>query len=267
MSNITIRSLEKATAEIKQQHANIATSFITVGSILKEIKDNETYVESGYNNVYEYAEAEFNYKITNTKNLINVATNYSNGTNILPQYSNFNLSQLTEMLSIEEQEVKEKITADMTVKQIREVKRTAKPSRTSDRKKVKEEKSSDPVTEEFNNQKHEAATIPIIYVEVNDSEIVKLAIDKLKTNITNPISMEKRISDYLIERVKSDELFARSVAKGNGDMKKCVDYLYKHAKEKAAGERNIAIDDATIYGWAVHYFDEDKEDKKNVSVI
>ena len=34
-------------------------------------------------------------------------------------------------------------------------------------------------------------------------------------------------------------------------------YIYSQARKLAKGSNSVGIDDATVYGWAVHYYDED----------
>ena len=43
----------------------------------------------------------------------------------------------------------------------------------------------------------------------------------------------------------------------NKSIKECCKYIYSKARELAKGSNSVGIDDATVYGWAVHYYDED----------
>ena len=77
--------------------------------------------------------------------------------------------------------------------------------------------------------------------------------------------MEKIIKKYLAQRSLTDDSVARNMKKPNKSIKGCCDYIKKKAKE--AAKDNVAmIADEVVYGWAVHYFDEDnlQEDKKAV---
>ena len=68
--------------------------------------------------------------------------------------------------------------------------------------------------------------------------------------------MSKIIKTYLDQRAKEDELFAKSYAKENKSIEECVKYINQQARKRA--ENNVAmIEDAEVYGWAVHYYDED----------
>ena len=77
--------------------------------------------------------------------------------------------------------------------------------------------------------------------------------------------MEEIIKNYLAQRAITDESVARNMKKSNKSIKGCCDYIKKKARE--AAKDNVAmIADEVVYGWVVHYFDEDnlQEDKKPV---
>lgn len=68
--------------------------------------------------------------------------------------------------------------------------------------------------------------------------------------------MRKIIKNYLDQRAKEDEQFAKSYAKEHKSLDECLKYINQQARKRA--ENNVAmIEDAEVYGWAVHYYDED----------
>lgn len=69
--------------------------------------------------------------------------------------------------------------------------------------------------------------------------------------------MKEIIKNYLDERAKTDELFAKSYAKENKSLDECCQYILQEAKKKAGNSNAIGIADAEVFGWAVHYYDED----------
>lgn len=69
--------------------------------------------------------------------------------------------------------------------------------------------------------------------------------------------MEQAIKIYLDNRAKTDSLFAETYKKANKSIKECCKYIYSQAKKLAKGGNAVGVDDATVYGWAVHYYDED----------
>lgn len=84
-------------------------------------------------------------------------------------------------------------------------------------------------------------------------------------------SFETTIQAYLENRAKTDSLFAETYKKANKSIKECCKYIYSQAKELAKGGNAVGVDDATVYGWAVHYYDEDnikvKDVKERVEVV
>ena len=78
--------------------------------------------------------------------------------------------------------------------------------------------------------------------------------------------MEEIIKKYLAQRSLTDDGVARNMKKPNKSIKGCCDYIMQQAR-KAAKKSNFAmVEDDVVYGWAVHYFDEDnlQEDKQPV---
>lgn len=71
------------------------------------------------------------------------------------------------------------------------------------------------------------------------------------------VSMEQAIKIYLDNRAKTDSLFAETYKKANKSIKECCKYIYSQAEKLAKGGNAVGVDDATVYGWAVHYYDED----------
>ena len=70
-------------------------------------------------------------------------------------------------------------------------------------------------------------------------------------------SAKERIKDYLDERASKDELFAKSYAKTNKNIDECYDYIVGEARKQCKDSDSICISDDVVYGWAVHYYDED----------
>lgn len=70
-------------------------------------------------------------------------------------------------------------------------------------------------------------------------------------------TFETTIQTYLENRAKTDSLFAETYKKANKSIKECCKYIYSQAKKLAKGGNAVGVDDATVYGWAVHYYDED----------
>ena len=69
----------------------------------------------------------------------------------------------------------------------------------------------------------------------------------------NPV--KQAIKTHLDNRAKTDELFAVAYAKPNKNIDECFDYIVGKAKKQ--GGNAVYVSDEVVFGWAVHYYDED----------
>lgn len=126
------------TEKIKRAMYDVAKQFVYIGFLLWEVQEYGYYREAGYQDVYEYAAQELGFKKSSVKNFIAISYQFGctdqraiNGcahvrTMSLQQpYEKFQYSQLCEMLSMSEKQ-REQVTPDMTVKQIRDLKKELK---------------------------------------------------------------------------------------------------------------------------------------------
>lgn len=81
-----------------------------------------------------------------------------------------------------------------------------------------------------------------------------MAKNETKEKKVDPV--EVAIWAYLDYKAESDPLFAQTYAKPNKSIAECCKYIRGEAK-KLAVNNCAMVDDATVYGWAVHYYDED----------
>lgn len=70
-------------------------------------------------------------------------------------------------------------------------------------------------------------------------------------------NFETTIQTYLENRAKTDTLFAETYKKANKSIKECCKYIYSQARKLAKNGNAVGVDESTVYGWAVHYYDED----------
>ncbi len=74
-------------------------------------------------------------------------------------------------------------------------------------------------------------------------------------------AFKETIKNYLDQRAAEDELFAVTYQKENKNLDECCNYVVQCAKEGGCE----GYDPSEVFGWAVHYYDED--DIKNVKPI
>lgn len=109
---------------IKNNNNRIVQSMIENGYILKQIKEDRSYLQDGYRDINDFAKGEFGYSTSTTSRFMSINTKFSEGGNspfIRAEYANYGRSKLQEMLTMKEEDF-ELITEDTTVEQIRELK-------------------------------------------------------------------------------------------------------------------------------------------------
>ena len=62
------------------------------------------------------------------------------------------------------------------------------------------------------------------------------------------------IKAYLDKRAQEDELFAKAYAKAEKGLEECCKYIMAQARKLGSA---VAVPDEVVYGWAVHYYDEE----------
>ena len=78
-----------------------------------------------------------------------------------------------------------------------------------------------------------------------------------RTNLmSDNLTAEERIIAEYIEANASDVLVEK-INSGDKGIKDCWNFIIDQAKEKAHGKQGIGIADSVVFGWAMHYFEED----------
>lgn len=122
MSEINTR-YQEVKSNIRDRLQNMKNDYVAIGYHLREVLNDELYLEDGYKNVHEFAQSEFGMKKATVNHCIRINMEFSVGGNspeIDDKYSEFSKSQLQELLYIQK-EKREEVTPDMTVRQIREM--------------------------------------------------------------------------------------------------------------------------------------------------
>ena len=125
---ITIREYMEWREDIRNRLQETKENFIVIGYRLKQLRDTEAYKQMGYSSITEMAQKEYGLNPTATSRFIKINNKYSVGGNSMeldPRYESYSYSVLCEMLTMTEEEA-EKITADMTVQEVREQKKELK---------------------------------------------------------------------------------------------------------------------------------------------
>lgn len=125
----TCAKLEQLEESIRCSVKHISNKFVFIGELLRVIEEEKLYdvvydLHGNYcKDVYKYAFLRFGLKKTSTFNLIGVSKEFAHFGELDKKWKEYSYSQLCEMLSMSDEE-REKVTPNMTIKQIRELKNT-----------------------------------------------------------------------------------------------------------------------------------------------
>ncbi len=161
---ITPEGYAEIKSKIKDKLNETTNNFIIIGYYLKQVRDSGAYVQDGYHNMEEFAQGEYRLSASTASRFMDINTRFSEGGNSLQiktEYCNYGYSKLQEMLTVKENDM-ELITPDMTVAQIREIKKVEKEE---DREEAKAEADNLPLIrmtqeDEAKEEQKEAVAIP-----------------------------------------------------------------------------------------------------------
>ena len=117
--------LEQADQSIKACLLDAGRNVIAVGYYLKVIRDRELFRDAGYRNIWEYAWGEYGFSKSTAHRYMARNDRFSVGGNspvMAEEYREYSRAQLQEMLSLDAEQM-EQVTQEMTVREIRELKR------------------------------------------------------------------------------------------------------------------------------------------------
>ena len=123
-------SYEEAKNILREKMDVMKKNFIAAGYYMKYIRDNELFREDGYESIWEFAEDNYGIRKSTASRWMAMNDKFSQGgnsPNLADEFKGFEKSQLQEMLYLDDKQI-ETVTPDMTVKEIREVRKPEKKS-------------------------------------------------------------------------------------------------------------------------------------------
>jgi hypothetical protein len=75
------------------------------------------------------------------------------------------------------------------------------------------------------------------------------------TTLTAKNQTEQRLLDYL--QTNASAVLIEKINAGKKTLNGALEYCKGEARKIAQGESSVCVDDATVFGWVVHYFEED----------
>ena len=123
-------SYEEVKNILREKMDVMKKNFIAAGYYMKYIRDNELFREDGYESIWEFAEDNYGIRKSTASRWMAMNDKFSQGgnsPNLADEFKGFEKSQLQEMLYLDDKQIEE-VTPDMTVKEIREVRKPEKKS-------------------------------------------------------------------------------------------------------------------------------------------
>lgn len=113
---------------IREELVKTKKSFVKIGWYLKHIHDEKMYEKDGYADIFELAKDKFGITMTTASRFMNICEEFSIGGDspeLDERFLEYSVSQLFEMLPMNSED-RDDITPDMSVKEIRKVKKEKK---------------------------------------------------------------------------------------------------------------------------------------------
>lgn len=211
-SKESVKEIQRRTNIIKTELKKAETSFFKIAFNLYWIKENNAYMALGYDNIEQFARDEFGIKKTTCYDYLNVVERFGvneNGviTDLQSDYKSYSSTKLIAMSSLTDTEIKENIKPDMSVSEIKKVKKEIEKKQTA--------VTSDNTDTSADEQEKELVSES----EFNESGLAKIAIyDSLKEFRTGKKDMEEQLKAYF-SKYPDDVQIAVYVTKKSVDTK------------------------------------------------
>ena len=154
---IEYRSYQEYKQELDTELKKTAEGFVRIGYLLKVARDTSILAESGYDNVVDFARAEYGIDKTQVSRFIHINDKFSQGgyaPELKEEYQGFGYAKLSIMLSLPDS-VNEDLTPDFSKSEVQQVKdEIDEEKKTTDIEVMLEEKDS--VQQSFNTNLEKA---------------------------------------------------------------------------------------------------------------
>lgn len=142
---IEYRSYQEYKQELDTELKKTAEGFVRIGYLLKVARDTSILAESGYDNVVDFARAEYGIDKTQVSRFIHINDKFSQGgyaPELKEEYQGFGYAKLSIMLSLPDS-VNEELTPDFSKSEVQQVKdEVDEEKKTTDIEVLLEEKDS-----------------------------------------------------------------------------------------------------------------------------
>lgn len=124
MNELTYNNYQQYKEALDNELTKSVESFVKIGYLLKVARDTNILFESGYKNIYEFAQAEYSLDKSAVSRFININDRFSEGgysIALKDQYQGFGYAKLSMMLTLPDY-INNELAADYTKAEIREIK-------------------------------------------------------------------------------------------------------------------------------------------------
>lgn len=199
MKEMGNNELRGYTNKIIQCDNGIRKNMNQIALLLAEVNQKKLFELENFKNTAEYANAVFGYSKGNVSKMVRVAERYLIGSS---KYNDFNTSQLSELLPLEKEETdllieNKEVTADMTVKAIREVVNSKKKLEENEETETEESaENEETVTAENGSEVVSSAKPKEDKEEIYRDFLERLIIDIDEQYLT-PVSIKEKVKNFL----------------------------------------------------------------------
>lgn len=175
----SFKTYKSVIEDIKEYSQEAVLNFLQIGRLFKRVKEEKLYEIEDYSSVYEFALNKFGYRETSVKNFIAVFEKYADSEDldydyfdIKEEYKNYSLISLVELLPVPEEEIREKYSPEMSVKEIRQTKVISQLTDQLQEKVKKYNHVVDILKKEMNNFNEELDKDVVKYRVVNNTTTI-----------------------------------------------------------------------------------------------
>lgn len=175
----SFKTYKSVIEDIKEYSQEAVLNFLQIGRLFKRVKEEKLYEIEDYSSVYEFALNKFGYRETSVKNFISVFEKYADSEDldydyfdIKEEYKNYSFTSLVELLPVPEEEIREKYSPEMSVKEIRQTKVISQLTDQLQEKVKKYNHVVDILKKEMNNFNEELDKDVVKYRVVNNTTTI-----------------------------------------------------------------------------------------------
>lgn len=175
----SFKTYKSVIEDIKEYSQEAVLNFLQIGRLFKRVKEEKLYEIEEFQSVYDFALNKFGYKETSVKNFIAVFEKYADSEDldydyfdIKEEYKNYSFTSLVELLPVPEEEIREKYSPEMSVKEIRQTKVISQLTDQLQEKVKKYNHVVDILKKEMNNFNEELDKDVVKYRVVNNTTTI-----------------------------------------------------------------------------------------------